>query len=101
MDTDKEAVHQLEQARADENLKDDDVVDASTAEEEARVIKKLDWHLMPLIFVIYMFSVLDRSNLGNAYVAGLGNDIDVTGYRYNWLGTAFYISCKYKLPIQC
>lgn len=39
-----------------------------------------------------MLSVLDRSNLGNARLAGLEDDIDLTGFRYNWLGTIFYIA---------
>jgi hypothetical protein len=66
-----------------------------TKEEEESVIRKLDWHLMPLIFILYSFSVLDRSNLGNAKVAGMQDDIDIGGNRYAWLGTIFYISCKY------
>ena len=36
----------------------------TTKEEEAAVIRSLDWHIMPLIFVLYSLSVLDRSNLG-------------------------------------
>jgi hypothetical protein len=64
-----------------------------TKEEEEAVIRKLDWHLMPLIFTLYSISVLDRSNLGNAKVAGMSNDIDLSGNRYAWLGTIFYISC--------
>lgn len=67
---------------------------APTADEEARIIRKLDWRLMPMIFVIYMLSVLDRSNLGNAYVAGLRESIDLSGDRYAMLGTVFYISCR-------
>jgi hypothetical protein len=65
-----------------------------TKEEEEAVIRKLDWHLMPLIFVLYSLSVLDRSNLGNAKIAGLQNDINISGNRYAWLGTIFYISCR-------
>lgn len=65
-----------------------------THEEEEAVIRKLDWHLMPLIFVLYSLSVLDRSNLGNAKIAGMSKDIDIAGNRYAWLGTIFYISCK-------
>lgn len=42
-----------------------------TPAEEAAVIRKLDWRLIPLVFVLYMLSVLDRSNLGNARLAGL------------------------------
>ena len=41
-----------------------------TPEEEAAVIRRLDWHLLPLVFVLYSLAVLDRSNLGNARLAG-------------------------------
>lgn len=66
-----------------------------TKEKEEDVIKKLDWHVMPLIFVLYSLSVLDRSNLGNAKIAGMTKDINLTGNRYAWLGTIFYISCGF------
>jgi hypothetical protein len=64
-----------------------------TKEEEEEVMRKLDWYLMPLIFVLYSLSVLDRSNLGNARIAGLAKDINLTGRRYDWLATVFYIAC--------
>lgn len=57
-----------------------------TPEEEARVIRKLDWRLLPFIFLLYMLAVLDRSNLGNARLAGLENAINLKGWNYNWLG---------------
>ncbi|EEH20269.2 hypothetical protein PABG_02528 [Paracoccidioides brasiliensis Pb03] len=63
-----------------------------TKEEEKVVIRKLDWNLLPLIFVLYSLSILDRSNLGNARISGLGEDIDLSGRRYTWLATVFYIS---------
>lgn len=69
----------------------------TVAEEEA-VIRKLDWHIMPLIFVVYSISILDRSNLGNAKIAGMQDDIDISGNRYAWLGTIFYISCEQYIP---
>lgn len=65
-----------------------------TKEEEEAVIRKLDWHILPLIFALYSLSVLDRSNLGNARIAGMEDDIDLSGKKYDWLGTAFYISCE-------
>ncbi|KAF2104521.1 retrograde regulation protein 2 [Rhizodiscina lignyota] len=64
----------------------------SLQKEKNAVIRKLDWRLMPLIFVLYSLSVLDRSNLGNARLAGLVQDIDLTGRRYDWLATVFYIA---------
>lgn len=62
--------------------------------KELEIIRKLDWHLMPLLFVLYSFSVLDRSNLGNAKLAGLQNAIDLGGNRYQWLANSFYIACQ-------
>ena len=61
------------------------VAAAFTSEEEKRVISKLDWHIMPFIFLLYSLSVLDRSNLGNARIAGMEDDINISGDRYQWL----------------
>ena len=66
----------------------------ATQEEEDAVFRKIDWRLLPFVFVLYTLSVLDRSNLGNARLAGLEEAIDLSGWRYNWLGTIFYIACK-------
>lgn len=61
------------------------------AKEVAGVVRKLDLHLLPLCFILYTFSVLDRSNLGNARLAGLEDDIDLEGDRYQLLGTMYAI----------
>jgi len=63
-----------------------------TEEEARKVIRKIDYNLLPLCFILYTFSVLDRSNLGNAKLAGLSKDIDIGGNHYAWLGNAFYIA---------
>ena len=57
-----------------------------TEDEYRKVIRKLDWNIMPMILVLYSLSVLDRSNLGNARLAGLEDDVDIAGDRYSWLG---------------
>ncbi len=67
----------------------------ATASEEAAVIRKLDWNLLPLVWVLYSLSILDRTNLGNAKLAGLSRDIDLSGNRYNLLSSIFYIACKW------
>lgn len=51
------------------------------------IVRKLDWHLLPLCFTLYSFSVLDRSNLGNARLAGLEEELNLTSSEYDWLGT--------------
>lgn len=85
--------HLVHEVKGKAGISDD--LAPATPEEEAAVIRKLDWHLLPFVFLLYMLAVLDRSNLGNARLAGMENDINLTGFRYNWLGTIFYISCEY------
>lgn len=37
---------------------------ALTAEEEKKLIRRIDWHLMPLCSIIFMFKNLDSDNVG-------------------------------------
>ena len=39
-----------------------------------------------------MLDALDRSNIGNAVVAGMTKDLHLVGDRYEWLLTIFYIT---------
>ena len=39
-----------------------------------------------------MLAFLDRSNIGNAQIAGMAKELDLTGNRYSWLLTVFYIT---------
>lgn len=52
--------------------------------DEKRLLKKLDRTLIPFLSIIYLLSFLDRSNVGNAKLAGLEKDLHMTGkYDYN------------------
>ncbi|KAL1310975.1 hypothetical protein AAFC00_001195 [Neodothiora populina] len=59
---------------------------------EARLKRKLDFNLLPLVFFLYLLASLDRSNIGNARIAGMEDDLDLVGDRYSWLLNIFYIS---------
>ena len=63
-----------------------------TPDEERRVRRKLDTRLVLFVALLYLLSFLDRSNIGNAKVAGLTDDLDLSDNQYEWLLTAFYIS---------
>ena len=39
-----------------------------------------------------MLAFLDRSNIGNAAIAGMTHDLHLGGDRYEWLLTIFYIT---------
>ncbi|MCJ1297972.1 hypothetical protein MMC08_000761 [Hypocenomyce scalaris] len=59
---------------------------------ERAVVRKLDWRVPPLVMSLYLISFLDRSNIGNARIAGMTPDLDLYGNRYQWLLTIFYIT---------
>ncbi|KAM0792928.1 hypothetical protein ACM66B_002687 [Microbotryomycetes sp. NB124-2] len=59
--------------------------------EERRVVKKLDAGLMPMVCLLFLFSFLDRSNIGNANTAGLSKDLGLTPSQYDNLLTLFYV----------
>ncbi|KKK23210.1 hypothetical protein AOCH_001884, partial [Aspergillus ochraceoroseus] len=63
-----------------------------TEVEEQQVVKKFDRRLVPFLALLYLLSFLDRSNIGNAKIAGLVEDLNLSSSQYEWLLTAFYIT---------
>jgi MFS family permease len=55
-------------------------------------VKKFDRKLVPFLALLYLLSFLDRSNIGNAKIAGLMDDLRLSSSQYEWLLTAFYIT---------
>ena len=39
-----------------------------------------------------MLAFIDRGNIGNAEIAGMQRDLDLTSSQYAWLATIFYIT---------
>ncbi|KAJ0277612.1 hypothetical protein COL940_007719 [Colletotrichum noveboracense] len=57
-----------------------------------RVMRKLDWRLVPLLGLLYLISFLDRANIGNAKIEGLPEDLNLTGQQYNIALCVFFIT---------
>ncbi|KAN0091265.1 Major facilitator superfamily domain containing protein [Tylopilus felleus] len=59
--------------------------------ERARLLRKLDRHLLPLVSLLYLLSFLDRSNIGNAKIAGMATDLKLVGLKYNIAAAVFFV----------
>ncbi|KAG6375167.1 major facilitator superfamily domain-containing protein [Boletus reticuloceps] len=59
--------------------------------EHTRLLRKIDWHILPLVTLLYLLSFLDRSNIGNAKIAGLSTDLHLVGLRYNIAAAVFFV----------
>ncbi|CAN9437135.1 unnamed protein product [Alternaria alternata] len=84
-----------------ESIKDNGDIEAVPAAQvadeidpvvEKRVRRKLDTHIVPLLSALYLLAFLDRSNIGNARIAGMEDDLGLSSPQYQWLLTIFYIS---------
>ncbi|OAF99295.1 MFS general substrate transporter [Paraphaeosphaeria sporulosa] len=70
-----------------------------TAEEERAIVKKADWRVFPMLCIVFGLSLLDRTNISSAYIAGLATDLQLTGQRYNIALLVFFIGyCLFELP---
>ncbi|KAF9269214.1 MFS general substrate transporter [Marasmius fiardii PR-910] len=56
---------------------------------ERRLLRKLDWYLLPLFTLLYCTNFVDRS--GNAKISGIEKDLHLVGFDYNIALTVFYI----------
>ncbi|KAM5385575.1 hypothetical protein ACJZ2D_000774 [Fusarium nematophilum] len=58
--------------------------------EVKKIMRKVDWRLLPLLTILYVLSFMDRSNIGNARVAGMNVDLGLTPSQYNMCLTVFF-----------
>lgn len=63
-------------------------------------MRKIDLWLIPWLCLLYLLSFLDRTNIGNARLAGMELDIGMTGaHDYNNTLTIFFISYALAEPV--
>lgn len=49
----------------------------------AKLLRKVDLRLLPMLTTLYLLSYLDRGNIGNARVAGMNRELNLTDKEYN------------------
>ncbi|KID72028.1 MFS transporter prlL [Metarhizium brunneum] len=69
-------------------LADDDVLSDA---EAARLIRKIDWHVLPMLFLIYVVAFLDRSNVSNALTMSMPRELGLTGQQPNISLAVFFV----------
>ncbi|KAF2034645.1 MFS general substrate transporter [Setomelanomma holmii] len=84
-----------------ENLPDPDegLSDEERAAHDRKLLWKLDCKLVPWLSFLYLISFLDRTNIGNAKVDGLQQDLKMTNGQYNASLTIFFVSYSVFEPL--
>jgi hypothetical protein len=62
-----------------------------TPENNARVLRKIDLRLLPILLGIYFLQQLDKSSLSYASIFGLVEKANLHGQQYSWLGAVVYL----------
>lgn len=66
-----------------------DVVDAA---DEKKLLRRLDVRVIPPLFVLFLMSFLDRSNIGNAKIQGLEASLGMSGQDYSVALFVFFVT---------
>lgn len=60
-------------------------------EEEQKVLRKTDYVLVPVLCLLLNVAYLDRTNIGNAKIQGMTEDLNMKGSDYNIALFMFFI----------
>ncbi|KAF2766555.1 MFS general substrate transporter [Teratosphaeria nubilosa] len=84
---------QIERTTSSETETTNDArIDAFTPEQQKAIIRRIDRRLVLTLGFMYCVSLMDRTNLGIAAVAGMSVDLKLIGNRYSLISLVFFIS---------
>ncbi|KAI0107381.1 MFS general substrate transporter [Hypoxylon sp. NC0597] len=63
-----------------------------TPAESARVLRRIDTVILPIMLTVYFLQGLDKATLAYASVFGLIEDTGLAGDEYSWLGSIVYLA---------
>ena len=60
--------------------------------DNARVLRRIDLALLPLMLAVYFLHALDKATLSFASVFGLIDDTNLHGDQFSWLGSVVFLA---------
>ncbi|KAF7325055.1 hypothetical protein MKEN_00548100 [Mycena kentingensis (nom. inval.)] len=63
-----------------------------TPHEQAKIVRRVDLRLVTLVGLLYCVSLMDRSNLSAANIAGMNVELKLDGNKYNIISLVFFPS---------
>src|SRR5215475_171469 len=56
---------------------------------EIQIIRKLQWRLLPFLFLLYVISFIDRANIGFAALT-MNKELGITSEQFGWVAGIFF-----------
>ncbi|KAG4411687.1 hypothetical protein IFR04_015185 [Cadophora malorum] len=60
--------------------------------DEKHLVRKIDYRIMPLMFLCYLMQFLDKVLINYSNVMGLSVDVNLKGNEFSWMATAFFVA---------
>lgn len=76
-----------------------------TYDEEKKLLRRIDWHIMPLCAFAFLLKNLDASNVTNAKIMNTGTpdniltQLGMTANEFNFVSTIYYVGNQTLLEI--
>ncbi|KAI9041318.1 MFS general substrate transporter [Aspergillus affinis] len=69
----------------------EDAPPSFSPEEEKALVRKIDLYLLPMIWIMYLLSYMDRTNIGNAKISGMEEDLNLSSNEYSVALVVFFV----------
>ncbi|KAK0463735.1 major facilitator superfamily domain-containing protein [Desarmillaria tabescens] len=66
--------------------------DSLDPKEAARLKRKIDKNILPLMCLLYLMTFADKTTLGQSSILGILKGANLNQTQFNWLGSVFYLS---------
>ncbi|KAL7271031.1 hypothetical protein RUND412_006246 [Rhizina undulata] len=60
-------------------------------EEERVLLRKIDLNVLPVLYILLLLTFIDRSNIGNARILGMEEELEMSGAQFNTATFVFFI----------
>lgn len=68
--------------------------------DDARILRRIDMALLPLMLSVYFLQALDKATLSYASIFGLIDDTGLVGDQFSWLGSVVFLAqLLMQLPV--
>lgn len=70
---------------------------ALTFKEEKKLLRRIDWHIMPLVSLMFLLKNIDYANASNARIMNGGTpqnilkQLHMSSDDFNWVSTVYYL----------
>ncbi|KAL2832543.1 fungal-specific transcription factor domain-containing protein [Aspergillus cavernicola] len=67
-------------------------------EEERSMMRKMDWILLPMLFMTATLGAVDKVAISTAAIYGLETDLHLVGQQYSWCGSILSLGVSIIVP---